>query len=103
MNVFGALGYGVNDNYHNIKSKDSQNNLYKREVNDTRNNRDGLNYRIGSDFFLHKNHTLGFLVSGRNMNGEEIAFNKGYINKEQLEKLASQYTNQYGDYLRNLL
>ncbi|MGB0887036.1 MAG: TonB-dependent receptor domain-containing protein [Vicingaceae bacterium] len=79
MNVFGALGYGVNDNYHNIKSKDSQNNLYKREVNDTRNNRDGLNYRIGSDFFLHKNHTLGFLVSGRNMNGEEIAFNKVVI------------------------
>ena len=76
MNVFGAVGYGVNDNYHNIKSKNSQNGLYKQEVNNTQNNRAGYNYRLGSDFFLSKNHTVGFLVSGRDFTGEEISYNK---------------------------
>ena len=79
MNVFGSVGYGVNDNYHNIKSKNSQNGLYKQEIDNTQNNRGGLNYRLGSDFFLNKNHTLGFLVSGRNMTGEEISYNKVVI------------------------
>jgi len=35
---------------------------------------------------------------------EEIAFEKGYINKEQLIKLAEEYkNNQYGLYLKNLI
>lgn len=34
---------------------------------------------------------------------EEIAFSQGWINKNQLEKLAQKYNNDYGFYLRNLL
>ncbi|MGD9647816.1 MAG: glucose-1-phosphate thymidylyltransferase RfbA [Pirellulales bacterium] len=34
---------------------------------------------------------------------EEIAFNKGFIDAGQLEKLASLLKNSYGDYLRDLL
>jgi outer membrane receptor protein involved in Fe transport len=79
MNVFGTLGYSSRDTYHNIKSKNSQNNLYKQEINNTQNGRDGLNYRLGTDFFLNNKHTLGFLVSGRNMTGEEISYNKVVI------------------------
>jgi glucose-1-phosphate thymidylyltransferase len=33
---------------------------------------------------------------------EEIAFNQGFINKNKLIKLASNYKNEYGDYLINL-
>jgi iron complex outermembrane receptor protein len=76
MNVFGLAGYGVNDNYHNIKSINTQNNLYKQEINNAQSNRGGLNYRVGTDFFLNENHTVGFLVSGRNMDGSEISYNK---------------------------
>ena len=79
MNVFGTLGYGSRNTYHNIKSKNSQNNLFKQEINNTQNGRDGLNYRLGTDFFINKNHTLGFLVSGRNMTGEENSYNKVVI------------------------
>ena len=34
---------------------------------------------------------------------EEIAFNQGYINKDQLRILAKNYKNEYGDYLMNLI
>jgi len=76
MNVFGSLGYNVNDNFHNIQFQNNQNGLFMDEINDTQNNREIYNYRIGTDFFLNKNHTLGFLVGGRNADGEEISFNK---------------------------
>jgi hypothetical protein len=33
---------------------------------------------------------------------EEIAFNQGFIDQHDLEKLAGGYTNVYGDYLRGL-
>jgi glucose-1-phosphate thymidylyltransferase len=34
---------------------------------------------------------------------EEIAFNQGFINQHELERLVGNYTNEYGDYLRGLL
>jgi glucose-1-phosphate thymidylyltransferase len=34
---------------------------------------------------------------------EEIAFGQGFINQGDLEKLAGNYTNEYGEYLRGLL
>lgn len=33
---------------------------------------------------------------------EEIAFSKGYISVAELLKLADQYPNHYGDYLREV-
>ena len=34
---------------------------------------------------------------------EEIAFNNGFINKNQLLALSSNYNNEYGQYLRDLI
>ena len=34
---------------------------------------------------------------------EEIAFNNGYINKNQLLALSSSYNNEYGRYLKDLI
>jgi glucose-1-phosphate thymidylyltransferase len=34
---------------------------------------------------------------------EEIAFNQGFIDQHELERLADNYSNEYGDYLRGLL
>ncbi len=83
MNVFGSLGYNVNDNFHDIVFQNYQNGLFMDEINDTQNNREMYNYRIGTDFFLSKNHTLGFLVSGGNLTGEEISFNRIAISDQQ--------------------
>lgn len=76
MNVFGTVGSGINDNFHNRIYQSTQNGIYLDEINNTQNNRDSYHARIGSDFFLHKNHTLGFLVEGRKVNGEENGFNQ---------------------------
>jgi len=34
---------------------------------------------------------------------EEIAFNQGFIDHSGLEKLVKTYTNEYGEYLKELL
>jgi len=34
---------------------------------------------------------------------EEIAFNKSFITNEELEDLANEYPNEYGDYLKSLI
>jgi iron complex outermembrane receptor protein len=76
FNVFGNAGYNVNDNFHNINFESYQNGLLMDEINNTRNNRDVISYRTGMDFFLNKNNTIGFIVNGRNVNGEEISLNE---------------------------
>jgi len=76
LNVFGSYTHGVNDNFHNIDNRSYQNGLYMEEINDTRNNRNMNHFRLGSDFFLHKNHTVGFLVMGGLFKGEEIGYNR---------------------------
>jgi hypothetical protein len=87
LNIFGSLGYNVNDNFHNINFQSYQNNLYMDEINNTQNNRNINNYRFGTDFFLHKNHTLGFLVGGRNVDGEEISYNQIDIATQQTSSI----------------
>ena len=76
MNVFGGVGYNVNDNFHNIDMINYQNGFYLQEVNNTQNNRDIMNYRLGTDFFLNKNHTIGFLIGGNSVDAEEISYNQ---------------------------
>lgn len=79
MNVFGTAGGAINDNFHNIINQSNQNGFYLDEINNNQNNRDIYNARAGADFFLHKNHTLGLVVTGRKTNGEEIGFNQVII------------------------
>ncbi len=83
MNIFGNVGYNVNDNFHNINFESFQNGLLLDEINNTQNNREIYNYRVGTDFFIHKNHTIGFLIGGRNVDGEEISFNQIAISDQQ--------------------
>ena len=76
MNVFGTLGFNKNSNFHNILSESYQNGVYKDGINNTENNRNIGNFRIGTDFFLHKNHTVGFLAGGRGVDGNQKVFNE---------------------------
>jgi len=83
FNVFGAAGNGKNDNFHNILNQAYQNGVYKDAINNTQNNRNVTHYRLGTDFFIHKNHTIGFVAGGRNMIGEEISYNRIDIADQQ--------------------
>jgi len=83
MNVFGNVGYAVNDNFHDIVFKNYQNNLFMDEINNTQNNREVYNYRAGTDFFINKNQTTGFLVGGNNVTGKETSYNKIAISPQQ--------------------
>ncbi len=87
MNLFGSVGYAVNDNFHDIIFQNNQNGLFMDEINNTQNNRDAYNYRFGSDFFLSKNQTIGFLIGGNNINGQQISFNKIAISNQQTKSL----------------
>ena len=85
MNVFGLIGFNKNSNFHNILSESYQNGVYKNEVNNNENNRKIGNFRVGTDFFLHKNHTIGFLVGGRNVDGNQNVFNQIKIANQATE------------------
>jgi outer membrane receptor protein involved in Fe transport len=90
MNVFGMAGYNVNDNFHDINFQSYQNGLYLDEVNDTRNNRDIISYRLGSDFYLNDKNTIGFLFDGRSVKGETIGYNEISIaDAQNLESIDS--------------
>ena len=82
VNVFGNAGINRGDNFHNIIFKSKQNGLYLDEINNNRNNNDALSYRLGTDYFINKKNTIGFLYSGNNRIGEEISYNKIIISKQ---------------------
>lgn len=76
LNAFATLGHARNDNFHNIDFENYQNGLFMDEINNNTNKRDMNNFRFGTDFFLGQNHTIGFLTSGRLMDGEEDGYNR---------------------------
>ncbi|MGB0930938.1 MAG: TonB-dependent receptor domain-containing protein [Chitinophagales bacterium] len=66
LNIFGTLGIADGKGFNDMNFDSYQNNIRLIESNESRNNWTNHNYRLGTDFFLHKNHTIGFLVSGAN-------------------------------------
>ncbi|MBK8448868.1 MAG: hypothetical protein IPL42_02095 [Saprospiraceae bacterium] len=64
MNLFGTLGLGQWQGYHRMEFQSYQNNFYLDETNENRHDRKNLNYRIGTDYFLSPEHTIGFLYTG---------------------------------------
>jgi len=81
VNIFGGAGINRGDNFHDILFQSKQNGLYLNEENNTQNNNDALSYRLGTDFFINKKNTIGFLYSGNNRIGEEISYNKIEMSK----------------------
>lgn len=63
LNSFGGLGYNFGTRWNELKFLTYQNNIRLDEVNYNVSDYQGLNGRWGTDFFINKNHTVGFLVS----------------------------------------
>ena len=76
FNTFVQFGAGDNTSFFDMKFQNFQNGLFLDETNDSKFNNRNYNYRVGTDFFLSENHTIGFLVSGREVDGENVSLNR---------------------------
>jgi len=62
-NIFGSYGYNDAANYNFEALDREQEGLFYDQRVDRFNYWEGHNVRLGSDFFINKKHTLGFIVS----------------------------------------
>lgn len=84
LNVFGTISTMFGGNYTKINSLSYQNNLVLTEENIFQQDNKNNSFRLGTDFFLGKNHTIGFLVSG--------GFNNIQINGRNFMDIAKKAT-----------
>ncbi|MBK8956001.1 MAG: TonB-dependent receptor [Saprospiraceae bacterium] len=80
-NVFGNTSLTSWKGYNYIAFESFQNDLFLIETLDSKVDRNSINYRVGTDYFLSKNHTLGILASGNLSKGEHPGYNEIYISK----------------------
>jgi outer membrane receptor protein involved in Fe transport len=65
LNTFGNIGYNAGRRFHEMDFDNFQNGLFLKETNYMENGFSAGNVRWGTDFFIGKNHTIGFLMSGQ--------------------------------------
>ncbi len=75
VNIFGTLGVADNERFNRMKFQDTQNGIFKDEFNYIPNESQNFNFRLGADFFVAKNHTVGFLVGGNYNDGQTNSTN----------------------------
>lgn len=69
FNTFVTGGIGGGTGFNNMEFDSYLNNIYQHETNNSKNEWQNYNFRLGTDFFIAKKHTLGFLVNtGANVN-----------------------------------
>ena len=66
VNVFGGLGLYNGTRWNKIVFDTYQNGYKLDEINTMVHGYEGFDGRVGADIFVHRNHTLGFIVSGAN-------------------------------------
>ncbi|HHS95044.1 MAG TPA: TonB-dependent receptor, partial [Phaeodactylibacter sp.] len=66
MNVFASLGGGGGKRLMNLNFISDQNAVHLNETNKLVSDQQNINYRFGTDFFISKNSTIGFLINGNN-------------------------------------
>ncbi|RME98182.1 MAG: TonB-dependent receptor, partial [Bacteroidetes bacterium] len=81
MNVFGQGGGLSRESFNRMFFDSRQNGLRLIENEDGRFSAQSYNYRLGADFFLHKQHTLGFLVGGNQFDGTNRNTNRIVISQ----------------------
>lgn len=64
VNVFGNAGLGDRIGFMEMDFESIQNGIFLGETVRPKNEHTNQDFRLGADFFLHKKHTLGFLVGG---------------------------------------
>ncbi|MEZ5058688.1 MAG: TonB-dependent receptor [Saprospiraceae bacterium] len=76
VNVFGNLGYADGAGFNRMVFDSYQNGLRLDEINNHNNDWDNLYYQLGTDFFIGKQHTIGFLVGGNRNTRHNTSLNR---------------------------
>lgn len=76
LNIYGSAGLSDAAIFHNMDFESTQNGLALSEIARERNAWQTYDYRVGVDFFLHPKHTLGFLVSERQLYGDRRSLSR---------------------------
>ena len=79
MNIFGALGYNDRNHWQEINFTNYQNGFVMTEGTEILNSRQAGNFRLGTDFFIRNNQTVGFLVSARKADGQTNTSNRNEL------------------------
>ncbi len=87
MNAFGSAGIGGGEGINSMQFNSTQNGLLLGETNENRPAWQYYNVRLGTDFFLGKKHTVGFLV-----NANEGDNDNSTVNRITIRQLASSST-----------
>ncbi|MBK7524053.1 MAG: TonB-dependent receptor [Saprospiraceae bacterium] len=82
VNTFGGLGYNFGTGWNEMIFLTFQNGFRLDEVNLTTSDFDGINGRWGTDFFINKKHTLGFLVGVNTFGNMNTSRNRNFIGPE---------------------
>lgn len=75
MNTFLNVNYSDSETFNNMEFNSQQNGLQLSEMDRMNARRQNVDLRLGADFFLHKNHTVGFLVTGADFVGDNTGNN----------------------------
>jgi len=76
LNLYGAAGVSDAAIYHNMDFQNMQNGLAMSEIARERNEWQTYDYRFGADFFVAPKHTLGLLVSERQLYGDRRSLSR---------------------------
>jgi iron complex outermembrane recepter protein len=82
FNTFGGVGYNKGTRWNELIFENYQNGLFMDESNVSLTDYSGINGRWGTDIFLSKNSTLGFLVSAQANDNQRRSDNITYISNQ---------------------
>lgn len=105
MNTFGTLSWNDGGGYMDMNFLSYQNGLVLDEINNHEHDWNGLNYRIGTDFFLSEKSTIGFLLNGGDSKRVTNSLNRIGIaqaaNPSQMDSLLVANNRADNDFLQN--
>ncbi|MBC7884030.1 MAG: TonB-dependent receptor [Saprospiraceae bacterium] len=100
LNTFGGVGYNAGTRWNKMLFDTYQNDLRLDESNIMSNGYNGWNGRWGTDFFVSKKSTLGFLIGAQTNSSDNISTNKTYISAEstpdQIDSILTAPNNSNG-------
>lgn len=82
LNAFGGVGVNKGTRWNEMIFDTYQNGIRLDETNRSTHDFNGINGRWGTDFFINKKSTIGFLVIGQVFNAENASNNRTAISAE---------------------